>query len=56
MSYQLALGRTDIYPEQPLRLEGFKAEIDGTDWLIVNCRHTVCGQGFATTIKLETHK
>ncbi|MEX2964248.1 phage late control D family protein [Microbulbifer sp. TYP-18] len=54
MSYQLALGRADLYPEQPVRLEGFKAEIDQTDWLIASCRHIVGGQGFTTAIELET--
>lgn len=55
MSYQLALGRADLYPEQHVRLSGFKPEIDAIDWLISKATHTISGgQGFTTALELET--
>lgn len=55
LSYTLALGRADLYPEQKLRVRGFKPVIDDTAWLIVKTRHTVSGGGgFTTALELET--
>lgn len=55
MSYTLALGRADLYPERRLRLTGFKPEIDDTAWLIAKATHTVTGSaGFTTQLELET--
>lgn len=54
LSYRLALGRADIYPEQTVTVSGFKPEIDGTDWLVAKTTHTVDGSGgFVTSLQLE---
>lgn len=54
-NYTLALGRGDLYPEQRLRVFGFKPEIDGTDWLIAQLVHRITGSsGFTTSLELET--
>ncbi|MEQ1975260.1 phage late control D family protein [Xenorhabdus sp. SGI240] len=52
-SITLALGRADIYPEMPIQLEGFKPEIDGTDWTLVKVTHTLNDSGFTTSLDLE---
>ncbi|WP_338884854.1 phage late control D family protein [Xenorhabdus sp. TH1] len=52
-SITLALGRADIYPETPIQLEGFKPEIDGTDWTLVKVTHTLNDSGFTTSLDLE---
>ena len=55
MSYTLALGRADLYPEQKATLSGFKAEIDATRWLIAKTTHSISGGGgFTTALELET--
>ncbi|PHM61518.1 phage late control D family protein [Xenorhabdus ishibashii] len=52
-SITLALGRADIYPETPIQLEGFKPEIDETDWTLVKVTHTLNDSGFTTSLDLE---
>ena len=55
MDYTLALGRADLFPEQKLRVRGFKPEIDDTAWLIAKTTHTITGSGgFTTQLELET--
>lgn len=55
LSYTLALGRADLYPEQQITVSGFKPEIDATAWLITKVTHTINGSGgFSTTVELET--
>lgn len=55
LSYTLALGRPDLYPEQRLRLHGFKPEIDATQWLIAKTTHTISGSaGYTTQVEMET--
>lgn len=54
MTYNLALGRPDLYPEQRLTLTGFKPEIDAIKWLITEARHTLGESGLTTTLELET--
>lgn len=54
LSYTLALGRADLYPEQSITVSGFKPEIDGTDWLVSKATHTITGAaGFTTALELE---
>lgn len=54
LSYTLAFGRADLYPEQPVTVRGFKPEVDGTDWLIATCRHSIdASGGFTTALELE---
>lgn len=55
LSYTLALGRPDLYPEQKVRVRGFKPEIDGASWLVAKVTHTITGSsGFMTALELET--
>lgn len=55
LDYTLALGRADLYPEQKLRVRGFKPEIDDTGWLIAKATHNISGSGgFTTQLELET--
>ncbi len=55
LSYTLALGRPDLYPEQRVRVAGFKPEIDATQWLISKTTHTITGSaGFTTQVEMET--
>ncbi|MCC4600170.1 phage late control D family protein [Xanthomonas melonis] len=50
----LALGRADLFPEQRIKVSGFKPEIDGQSWLIARTTHTVSGSGgFTTALELE---
>lgn len=54
MSYRLALGQAEIYPEQAVTVSGFKAEIDGTGWLVAKATHAInASSGFVTSIELE---
>jgi len=54
LSYTLALGRADLFPEQTVTVSGFKPEIDGTDWLVSKATHTISGSsGFTTSLELE---
>lgn len=54
-SLSLALGRADLYPEQAVRVRGFKPEIDGAQWLVAKTTHTITGSnGFTTALELET--
>lgn len=54
LSFTLALGRPDLYPEQRVTMEGFKPEIDAVRWLIVECTHTLADTGLTTTLQMET--
>ena len=55
MEFTLALGRADLFPEQKLRVRGFKSEIDDTAWLIAKATHNITGVGgFTTQLELET--
>lgn len=49
----LAEGRADLFPEVPVVVQGFKAEIDADAWLITRVTHRVDGSGFTTTLDLE---
>ncbi len=54
LTLNLAHGRADIYPEQPVRVQGFKPEMDATEWLVERAVHTVTGaQGFRTQLEME---
>ena len=54
MMTKLAYGRPDIFPERPIELTGFKAEIDARKWVVAECRHTMDGKGgLMTDLTLE---
>lgn len=57
LTYELALGRAEISPEQTVTVQGFKAEIDGTEWLVSKATHRIDpGSGFTTSLELEKAK
>jgi phage protein D len=45
----LALGRPDLYPDRPITVTGFKAEIDAKAWLIAEAQHSMDSSGGAVT-------
>lgn len=49
----LARGRTDIYPELPARVSGFKPAIDNAGWVIARVVHTLGERGYVTALELE---
>jgi len=53
LTLALALGRSDIYPEQKANVTGFKSEIDAVAWLVSEVTHTLNDRGFVTGLKLE---
>lgn len=54
MSYALALGRPDLYPERRVRLSGFKPQIDATSWLVSAATHNLTdSEGLSTALELE---
>lgn len=52
-SIQLAKGRADLYPEVPVKVIGFKKQIDEADWTLVTVTHSVSDTGFTTALELE---
>lgn len=52
-SISLATGRPDLYPETPVTVQGFKAEIDAESWLIVEVAHRLGDGGYTCSLKLE---
>lgn len=53
-SLQLAEGRADLYTEMPVKVTGFKQQIDEAEWVITTLTHTVSSDGgFTTSIELE---
>jgi phage protein D len=53
MSYTLALGRPELYPQTPVRVSGFKPDIDALSWLAKRVTHTIADGGFTTALELE---
>lgn len=52
-SIQLARGRAELYPEMPVKVQGFKVEIDAADWLLTTVTHSLSGGGYTTALELE---
>ncbi|WP_181439868.1 phage baseplate assembly protein V [Paraburkholderia silvatlantica] len=53
LDYTLALGQAEIFPELPVTVSGFKAEIDETPWLVKKATHAIGDGGFTTALELE---
>ncbi|WP_136067104.1 phage late control D family protein [Modicisalibacter radicis] len=49
----LAYGRPDILPESPLRVSGFKPDIDATPWLVTEVEDSLDDNGFGTRVRCE---
>lgn len=54
LALNLALGRADIKPEQPVTVAGFKPAIDAQRWVVAELTHALGDRGFTTQVKLET--
>lgn len=54
MSYTLALGRPDVFPERKVKFSGVKPQIDQTSWVITQATHSLSNSGFTTAFELET--
>ncbi|WJY14474.1 phage late control D family protein [Pectobacteriaceae bacterium CE90] len=52
-SIELAKGRAELYPELPVKVTGFKREIDAADWTIGTVTHSLSDRGFTTSLDLE---
>lgn len=53
-SLQLARGRADLYTEMPVKVSGFKQQIDAGEWIVTTLTHSVnADSGFTTSIELE---
>lgn len=50
----LAEGHAEIAPQTTLQIKGFKPEIDGQAWLVVDVTHEIGDSGFTTQIEAET--
>ena len=52
-SMTLAYGEPELMPEMPLVLRGFKAMIDGSDWIISRVTHNISDSGYTTQVECE---
>lgn len=52
-SLDLARGNPGLFPGLPVLVSGFKAEIDGTEWLITRATHNLNGSGLVTSLEME---
>lgn len=51
---KLALGRPDLFSEMPVEVDGFKPEINSTNWTIASCTHSLSkSSGFTTELELQ---
>lgn len=54
ISFPLALGRPDIYPDRAIALTGWAAEINALSWLVDESTHEMDGRGgLVTRVRLE---
>ncbi|WP_342337810.1 phage late control D family protein [Citrobacter freundii] len=53
-SMQLAEGRADLYTEMPVKVQGFKKQIDEAAWTITTLTHNLTADnGFTTSVDFE---
>jgi len=53
-SIQLAKGRAELYTEMPVKVSGFKQQVDAGEWIITTLTHSLSADsGFTTSIELE---
>jgi phage late control protein D protein (GPD) len=50
LSLNLAFGRAELFAEQPLKVEGFKPQIDAVRWFIKEITHTLGDNGYTVQI------
>lgn len=49
----LATGQPELFPEIPAIVQGFKREIDNTDWIIIKATHSLSDKGLNTKLDFE---
>ncbi|MFV0595468.1 phage late control D family protein [Shewanella sp.] len=49
----LAMGRPELFPEQPVSVSGFKPPIDNSAWILTRVEHNINDMGYTTGIELE---
>ncbi len=49
----LAIGVPELMPQTPVRVEGFKPEIDGQGWLVKEVTHTLGDGGLTSKVQME---
>lgn len=53
-SIQLARGRAELYTEMPVKVSGFKQQIDAGEWIVTTLTHSLSADsGYTTSIDLE---
>jgi phage protein D len=52
-SIELARGRAELYTEMPVKVSGFKQQIDAAEWIITTLTHSLGDSGFTTSLELE---
>lgn len=52
-SITLAKGRPELFPEVPLKVQGFKPGIDALQWILTRVNHNITDRGYTTAIELE---
>jgi len=53
-SIQPARGRAELYTEMPVKVTGFKKQIDEGEWIITTLTHSLSADsGYTTSIELE---
>lgn len=53
LDMMLAYGRPELLPESPIRLEGFKRDIDQQPWVVIEVRHDLSKSGYTTSVRCE---
>ena len=53
-SLKLAQGEPNLMPEMPVTVQGFKPEIDSTEWIVVRVTNELSKEGgFTTGVEME---
>ncbi len=53
MELTLAHGNPELFPQTPVKLEGWKASIDTVQWQLWEVVHSINGNGFVSRVRLE---
>ena len=57
LSIQLARGRADLYTEMPVKVSGFKQQIDAGEWIVTTLTHSLSAEnGYTTSIELSKNR
>ena len=52
-SITLAKGRPELFPELPVKVMGFKPQIDQSPWLLTHVTHNITDNGYTNGLELE---